>query len=111
MTMTYDNDGACAIAAMDAAADAAMADFRAAADKLHKLPAGKRRPLQKQCEEASFRWNALRYAMTAYPAQSKRGLLAQVREVGKAAMCGDADRAARLVKVLRDGVEALVADA
>jgi hypothetical protein len=48
--------------------------------------------------------------MTTCPAQSKRGLLAQIRELSNAATSGDTDRAERLVRVLCDGVEGLVPD-
>jgi len=80
----------CAIAAMDAEAEVAMAEFKAAAalQRDETLPAKERRPLQRRCEEASFRWNALCYAMIVCPAQGKRRLLAQIRELGRAAMIG-----------------------
>lgn len=60
----------CAIAAMDAEAEAAMADFKwaAALQRDETLPAKRRRALQKLCEDASFRMDALCYAMGAYPA-------------------------------------------
>ena len=80
----------CAIAAMDAEAEVAMAEFKAAAalQRDETPPAKERRPLQRRCEDACFRWNALCYAMIVCPAQSKRRLLAQIRELGRAAMIG-----------------------
>jgi hypothetical protein len=99
----------CAVARMDAEAEAAMADFNAVL-RGGTLPAKERRALRKQSEEACFQWNALRHAMAVCPTQSKRGLLAQIRLLGDAAMCGDTDRATRLVAVIREGVESLVPD-
>jgi hypothetical protein len=55
--------------------------------------------------------NALRFAITICPAQSKRGLLAQIRELADAALCGDTDRTEHLVTVIRAGVDNLVSGA
>jgi hypothetical protein len=100
----------CAIAEMDRQAELATADFDAAAAILRAetLPAKRRRALRRLCEEACHRWNVLRYALAYTPAASKRGLLAQIRELGEAALRGDTDQAERLVKVIVDGVESLV---
>ena len=48
--------------------------------------------------------------MALYPAQSKRGLLAQIRELGEAALRGDTDQAERLVAVIIESVDGLVPD-
>jgi hypothetical protein len=44
------------------------------------------------------------------PAQSRRGLLVQLRELDIAARSGDTDRAAQLVAVITTGVGAIVPD-
>jgi hypothetical protein len=102
--------GRCAIAAMDAEAEVAMAEFNAARAILldETLSAKSRRGARRQCEEASFRHSALTFAMRVCPARTKRGLLAQIRALGEAALRGDTDQAERLVWVLIDGVENLV---
>jgi hypothetical protein len=104
--------GRCAIAAMDAEAAVAMAEFTEAAALLRDetLPKKERRALQRSCKEASYRHSAFTFAMRVCPAQSKRGLLAQTRELGYAALCGDTDQAEHLVAVIRAGVEGLVSD-
>jgi hypothetical protein len=103
-----------AIAAMDAEAAVAMADSSAAAallrDETLTLPKKERRALQRRCKEASFRVNALHFAMRVGPARTKRGLLAQIRQLGEAALDGDTDQAEHLVAVIRAGVESLVSD-
>jgi hypothetical protein len=48
--------------------------------------------------------------MALCPAQSKRGLLAQIRELGEAALRGDTDQAERLVAVIIESVDGLVPD-
>src|SRR5271169_6323150 len=119
---TINSAFACAVARMDAEAEVAMADFKAAQAVLYpvsasgsrpiseKLPKKDRRRLKQRCAEASFRVDALAFAMSVCPAQSKRGLSAHIRALGNAAMRGDTDHAERLVAVLCDGVEGLVPD-
>lgn len=71
---------------MDAEAEVAMAEFSEAAALLRDetLPKKERWALQRRCKEASFRRSALTFAMRAFPARTKRGLLAQIRELGGA---------------------------
>jgi hypothetical protein len=102
----------CAIAEMDWRAEVAMAEFKAAAalQRDPTLPKKERRVLRQRCKEASFRHSALTFAMCICPAQSKRGLLAQVRQLREAALDGDTDQAEHLAAVILAGVEGLVSD-
>jgi hypothetical protein len=97
---------------MDADAAVAMAEYSEAAALLRDetLPKKERRALQRRCKEAGFRHSALTFAMRVSPARTKRGLLAQIRELGEAALRGDTDQAEHLVWVIVDGVEGLVSD-
>lgn len=84
-----------------------MAAFNAAELLLAApLTAARRIGLERKRDEASERWDWLCDAMTVCPAESKRGLLAQLRELDVSLATSDVVRAARLFSLILKGINA-----
>ena len=114
----------CPVAELDRRAEAAMAEADAAEERLFAEPkAAYRAALEMERDKARERAEGLRDAMTYATARSKRGLLAQLLQldtvVGSLAWAPEikaigrdyeADRAARLVALIRACVQAIMPD-
>jgi len=114
----------CPVAELDRRAQDAMAEADAAEERLFAEPkAAYRAALEMERDKARDRAHGLRDAMTYATARSKRGLQAQLLQldsvVGSLAWAPEikavgrdyeADRAARIVALIRECVEALVPD-